>query len=194
MDFVEHAEGFTVKTICGCRIAYGPIPLREFVMLTHGFSKKAVMSTDIADRIGATAVIGEPENIEKLRQMDLPVSRQRHDDCIEARNLGLDSVSMWLRDGERGMSSNAMCKRMFGVPSSAGVNHPHDPDDLNRCLKFLDETNAHDRIGMMRDVSPGWAALIDAWDQIVSVFREEMKAEKSAPRTYDMMNKVLGDS
>ena len=36
MDFVEHTEGFTVKTICGCRITYGPIPLSEFGMLTHG--------------------------------------------------------------------------------------------------------------------------------------------------------------
>lgn len=157
MDFVEHDEGFTVKTICGCRITSGPIPLREFGMLT-------------------------------------PVSQQRHYDCIEARNLGLDSVSIWLRNGDRGMSSNAMCKRIFGVPTSSGIDHPHDPGDLDRCLKFLDAVEAHDKIELMRDVSPEWAALVDAWNEIVGEFREEMKAGKSAPRTYDLMKKALWDS
>ena len=51
-------EGFKIKTICGCRIVYGSVPLSSFAMLTHGFSKKALMATDIADLIGATFVIG----------------------------------------------------------------------------------------------------------------------------------------
>lgn len=63
---------FTVKMLHGCRIVFGEIPVSALGMLTHGFSAKALMAIDIADRIGATLVIGEPEDLDKLREADLP--------------------------------------------------------------------------------------------------------------------------
>lgn len=180
-------EGFTVKSICGCRLVFGQVPISDFAMLTHGFSKKALMAVDIADRIGATFVIGEPENLEELRRQELPVSEKRHSDYLAAQKLGLTDVAMWLRNGERGASSNAMCKRMFGIPQDAGTDHPHDPDDLRRCLLFLDAAKAHDKVPLMADVSIAWDELVKLWDQLMAVFRTEMQAGKSAPKTYALM-------
>jgi hypothetical protein len=185
-------HGFTVKTMGGCRLVFGPVPASEFAMLTHGFSKKALMATDIADLIGASFVIGEPADLDDLRKQDLPVSEKRHSDYLAAHAIGLDKVAMWLRKGERGRSSDAMCKRLFGVPASAGTEHPHDPDDLHRCMLFVDAAEAHDQVPLMADVSPAWRKLVATWDQLVQVLREEMKTGTSAPKTYALMKAALG--
>lgn len=182
---------FTIQNICGCRIVYGSIPASEMGMLTHGFSKNALMAVDIADRIGATFVIGEPDDLEELRQMNLPISDRRRADHMAASQLALPKVASWLADGERGLSSEAMCKRIFGIPASAGADHPNDPADLRRCLLFLDATEAHDKVSFMLDVSEEWGRLVARWDELVSVFREEFAAGKSAPRTYALMKEIL---
>lgn len=184
-------DGFTVKSICGCRVVFGPVPVSEFGMLTHGFSKKALMATDIADRIGATFVIGEPGDLAELRKLELPVSEKRHADYQVAYALGLPKAAMWLRIGERGLSSNAMCKRIFGVPDDGGIEHPHDPDDLRRCLAFLEAADAHDKVALMQDVSPKWAALVGQWGELVEMFRKESAKGKSAPKTHELMKEVL---
>lgn len=188
------SDGFTVKTMCGCRLIFGPVPASEFAMLAHGFSKKALMATDIADLIGASFVIGEPGDLAELRKQDLPVSEKRHNDYLAANALGIHKVAMWLRQGERGLSSNAMCKRIFGVPHSAGVDHPHDPDDLHRCVLFLGATESSDKISIMADVSPAWGRLVPVWSQLVDSLRAEMKAGRSAPKTYALMKDALGET
>lgn len=185
--------GFTIKNICGCRIVFGQMPMSEVGMLTHGFSKKALMATDIADKIGALFVIGEPDDLEELRQMDLPVSEKRQADYQAASQLGLSKVASWLRDGERGASSNAMCKRIFGIPSDAGTNHPHDPGDLRRCLLFLDAAEEHDKVSLMADVSEEWKRLVCRWDELIALFEEEIAGgSKSAPTTYSLMKEIQG--
>lgn len=174
--------GFIIKNICGCRIVFGQVPASEFSMLTHGFSKKAKMDINIADKIGALFVIGEPDDLEELRQMDLPVSEKRQADYQAASQLGLPKVASWLRDGERGASSNAMCKRIFGIPADAGANHPHDPADLRRCLMFLDATDAHDKVALMSGVSGEWQHLVSRWDELVVLFEEEVAGDMAALR------------
>ncbi len=183
--------GFTIKNICGCRLVFGQMPMSEMGMLTHGFSKKALMATDIADRIGALFVIGEPDDLEELRSMDLPVSEKRQADYQAASQIGLDKVASWLRDGERGSSSNAMCKRIFGIPADAGADHPHDPGDLRRCLLFLDAAEAHDKVSLMVDVSEEWERLVCRWGELIATFKVEMAEGKSAPKTYALMNEIL---
>lgn len=187
----SEAPGFTIKNICGCRIVYGSVPISEVAMLAHGFSKKALMATDIADRIGATFVIGEPDDLDDLRRMNLPISDKRLTEHRAATQMGLDKVAAWLADGERGMSSEAMCKRIFGIPESAGKSHPHDPADLRRCLLFLDATEAHDKVSFMLDVSEEWGRLVARWDELVVVFKEEAAQGSRAPRTYALMKEIL---
>jgi hypothetical protein len=184
-------DGFTVKSICGCRLVFGSVPLSDIGMITHGFGKKALMDVDLADLIGASFVIGMSADLEKLRKLDLPVSAKRHRDYLAARERGLNAVATWLRIGERGKSSNAMCQRIFGVPVEADSSHPRDPADLRRCIQMLDATNAHDRVSLMADLSPEWDKLVGAWDRLALIFAGERHAGTSAPRTYELMQELL---
>lgn len=168
------SDGFTVTRIGGCRIVHGSVPVNEFAMLTHGFSKKAVVAVDIANFIGATFVIGEPDDIEALRKAELPPSSKRALEAEGALLRGVPkAVADWMCTGERGMSSEALCKHLFGVPSDAGNEYPVDYDDLQRCLKFMDATQAHGRIGEMAAVSPAWQRLAARWPEIVALWQME---------------------
>lgn len=156
-------DGYTIKRLCDCRIVYGSVPIDDFPMLAHGYSESAMMSFDIADMIGATVVVGEPDDLNELRKLDLPVSSKRHSDYLAAFERGLFDVAAWLRTGNRGSASNAMCKHFFSIPSYAGKTHPEDPGSFERCVQFLKATQSHDKLNSMKDVSPQWAAMVESW-------------------------------
>lgn len=185
-------SSYTIQTVGGCRLAFGPVPAADFTMLCHGFSKKAVMAPDIAYRIGATLVIGDPDDIEALRQQNLPVSEARKSEANLARACSAPaSVVDWLENGERGLSSEAMCQAMHGHPlGKKRTDHPRDPDDLSRCIKFLDATQSHDEMEAMRAVSPEWNRLVDAWGDITASFHGE-RPTGSAPLTYALMRDAI---
>ena len=187
-------EGFTVKTIANCRIVFGTLPMQHMNLLTKGFSKRAQMDTNLARRLDALFVVGEPEDLKRLRQMDL-LSGAKHQSEIDAAKAASlpDGVVDWLANGQRGSSSEAMCKRMFGLPHKAGDDHPCDPSDLNRCLMFLDAAGAHDKVPMMADVSPEWARLVERWAELVTLFKAEIAlGTGKALKTYEMMREILG--
>jgi hypothetical protein len=83
----------------------------------------------------------------------------------------------WLANGERGMSSEAMVAHMTGQQIGRTRNrgdYPWDLDDFRRCELLLREvpparTVLHD----MREVSPTWARVVDAWDEIVALVEQD---------------------
>ncbi len=191
LDGNQPQRGYTIQNILGCRVVFGSVPAREFSTIVHGFSHNAVMDIDLADRLGATFVLGEPAALDDLRQLELPISEKRLTECKAAKARGLDALALWLRNGERGESSNAMAKRIFGLPTDASNQHPYDPADLRRCLGLLDATHAHDHVHLMRDVSPAWATLVSSWDKLRDSLMEELANGKSAPKTYALMHELL---
>ena len=114
------------------------------------------------------------------------------------RNVVQDAVFDWLADGEVGISSKAIAltaargatyrrKELLG-------DHPHDPDDLRRCVLLLD------RIPQARELAfpvlvqrcPYWAALIPQWDRLVGMLHEELAEWTGlAPRTYAAMRALI---
>lgn len=102
------------------------------------------------------------------------------------------AVVEWLLGDERGASSTVMCRAICGFPVGGphGTWHPHDPDDLRRCVQFLDQTGTRDRLGMVAAVSPVWAALVDHWDELEALLREEMPTGR-APRCYKRMKEII---
>lgn len=84
-----------------------------------------------------------------------------------------------------------MCKAIFGLPDSAGTDHPRTPDDLRRCVLFLDATAARDRIEKVAAISPEWAALVGVWDTLTSSLEEEMAAGPVASKTYALIQSLL---
>ena len=74
----------------------------------------------------------------------------------------------WMASDDTGSSSKYMAAVMSGVPGNYA--HPHDTGDFGRCSRLLDAVpEFRDKMEMMRDKSPQWAALLDAWSDIESL-------------------------
>lgn len=111
-------------------------------------------------------------------------------------------VFTWLETGERGMSSEALCVRLSqeaGVgPTGISMRsdgdrqaYPGDPSDFRRCVLFFEAVhNLKPLLPAMKNVSPEWSALVDAWPNLEVLYAEE-KSQKSAPKLYAEMQRVL---
>ena len=101
--------------------------------------------------------------------------------------------------GEIGESSKQLALWIaFGLKSDRGfgIAYPHDPDDLDRCLKYLLKVpEARADLYRMAELSPVWKALVERWDEIETSHLEEVglgwhKARK-APKTYALMRSII---
>ena len=104
-----------------------------------------------------------------------------------------DKILTWLGTGQVGASSKAMALCIAGV--KGGISHPYDPDDLNRCLLFLEAVpEAREHLGKLRKLSPTWANLVDRWGEVEASFLDEVGRNwckaRSAPKTYDLMKAI----
>lgn len=109
-----------------------------------------------------------------------------------------DPVTNWLLNGERGASSEAMCRHLFkaeaGYRQNGGkTDYPHDPADFRRCRLFVEATNCRNRIQEMASVSPIWAMYVSHWDELCEMMDAEvnwMRGDKSgsATNTYAAMH------
>lgn len=104
----------------------------------------------------------------------------------------------WLANGEVGVSSKCMAMWLaFGKRTSdAFGGYPHDPDDMDRCLKLLKRApGLRERLPKMAELNKTWAALVARWDEIEAMQMQEIglnwvKATK-APKTYALMSEVI---
>jgi hypothetical protein len=105
-----------------------------------------------------------------------------------------DKILDWFAHGERGISSEAMACAVADIkPIEKWVkygNHPLDPDDFKRCVKFLDAVpEARQHMNKVAALSNVWARLIEHWDELEALFREEYQTN-SAPRLYKRMPRL----
>lgn len=110
-----------------------------------------------------------------------------------------DKTLVWLASGDTGTSSLTMLAVISGNEVVAAMirgrgafdNHPHDPADLGRCIRLLDlDVTLRNNIAVMRNISPEWAAMVDHWDELESLYREEETSGK-APNCYARMRELL---
>ena len=105
-----------------------------------------------------------------------------------------EKVLVWLGTGQVGASSKAMALHLCGAPCDG--SYPYDPDDLNRCLLFLDAVpEARAMLPRMATLNKKWASLVARWDEIEASFLDEVgrdwcKAQR-APKTYRLMREVI---
>jgi len=59
---------YTVCTVSGCRIVHGEIPASDVILLSAAYSPRALVDGELAEKMGATLVIGEPEQLAELRE------------------------------------------------------------------------------------------------------------------------------
>lgn len=101
----------------------------------------------------------------------------------------------WMGGGDTGMSSECMALHLSGICSNDD-SHPHDPDDLGRCMRLLFRVPAlRSRLAKMATVSPAWAALVARWDELERCMADEVgigwHKGRSAPKTYALMRSIL---
>ncbi len=103
-------------------------------------------------------------------------------------------VINWLATGRVGLSSKCMAM-WLAFDQKTEPNHPHDPDDLNRCLKLLEAApGLRPLIPKMAEVSEGWALLVPHWDAVEKSHLDEVGLDwvKGGPakKTYDLMSEI----
>lgn len=72
--------------------------------------------------------------------------------------------------------------------AGATPHHPRDPSDLCRCLSVSPEAPTH-----MRGKSPEWTVLVDHWDELAALLREEHPTG-SGPKTYARMQELFTEA
>lgn len=105
----------------------------------------------------------------------------------------------WLATGSIGSSSKCMAMWLaFGkrVDDGFGAAHPHDPDDLDRCLRLLFVApGLRERLPRMAELSPEWSALVGRWDEIEATHIGEVglgwTKGRMARKTYDLMRSII---
>lgn len=184
---------YTVTERGGCRIITGELPLSAIGVLTHGMSRKAVMDVNLARMLGATFVVGEPADIDRLKE-DPSVVAQARDRVSTTHQHLSDAARAWLATGERGISSDAMFARLSGsVPRTTAT--PSDTADLRRCRLLLEQVPEFGtKFPMMADISPTWAALVQRWDELCTLMDAETpdwrKGGGVAVKTYYLMKAI----
>lgn len=109
-----------------------------------------------------------------------------------------EAVVDWLANGQVGVSSRCMAMWLgFGKRTQDEFGgYPHDPDDLDRCLKLLHRApGLRERLPNMAELNKTWSALVARWDEIEASHLNEVglgwtKARR-APKTYALMQEVI---
>jgi hypothetical protein len=97
----------------------------------------------------------------------------------------------WLQNGERGMSSEAMCFHLMGRTKER--HNPCDPDDFRRChllLKAVPEWNHKHYRNKLKKLSPEWSKLVEKWDKLTEMLEELMKNHKPNGM-YELMQECI---
>lgn len=107
-----------------------------------------------------------------------------------------DKIIDWFCTGDTGTSSKAMAAAVCGNkpdPVWSKCNHPRDPSDFDRCVKFLIAVpEARQHMDKVAALSPIWKALVDNWDELERMlFAEAANPQDKEYRLYHKM-KSLG--
>lgn len=104
------------------------------------------------------------------------------------------NIEAWFREGERGLSSETMARTALGARLKDGPRHPLDPDDLRRCMLLVEQApEVREAFPQIAALNKTWARLIEHWDELVALLREEIILGYRAPKTYARMRELVGD-
>jgi len=184
-------SSYRVEVVADCVLVFGSVPLSHFGKLTElAGGRKGVLDTHLARLAGATFAMGSVADTQALREL---LTKR-----IVDANPRMTPLDRWLRVGERGESSDAIVAKLRMVHGISNLKaHPHDPDDLRRCLLLLEVVpDLVPDFERMREVSPVWSALVDAWPSLVTSFERESRGQWrsgkfDAPKTYSLIKAAI---
>lgn len=116
-------------------------------------------------------------------------------------------VILWLLLGRTGISSKTIVYALTGINIESFIKRgvsimifdqprfdvPWDPSDFRRChllLELFPEWRA--RLPEVAEKFPKWKPLVDAWDELESLYAEEItRKDGTAPKLYARMKELL---
>lgn len=192
---------YKVRHWAGCVLIFGDVPLSALQALTKLHpSRSAVMDPELARMAGANMAFGLPQENDALRASLAPAAMRAAQQRLGGRGLSPAAIA-WVGGGERGQSSEAIFERLTGMRlgDEPNIEHPHDPDDLRRCLLLLEACpELADKFDVeMPGVSPQWAALVAVWTALRLTLEREVPQWRAqtrgyTPQTYNLMKQALG--
>lgn len=98
----------------------------------------------------------------------------------------------WINNGDTGVSSATIWAVLLRRPNPYCTSDvPHDPGDFGRCYRLLAVMPEwRERLPEVARVFPGWAPLVDRWDELTSLWEEESPSG-NAPKLYALMRELL---
>lgn len=112
-----------------------------------------------------------------------------------------DGANKWLRNGERGVSSETIFSHLTGIPvCGSWQSPPFDPGDLRRCLLLVEAVPAfRAELPRMAELGPHWAVIVEHWDELCCLMDSEVPRWREghggkAPRTYERMRQLEADA
>lgn len=124
---------------------------------------------------------------------DLIVNELRKPEQVTSPGIGLEA---WLRSDHTGLSSLWMARVLTDCPKPrelqlADFAWPHDPADFKRCLTLLAACpELRERLPIMAEGGPQWATLVEHWDELEALFREEQPSG-CAPKLMARMQELF---
>ena len=105
--------------------------------------------------------------------------------------LRLMRIIDWLLHGETGLSGKAIVRAYITPEEKGPWDYPHDPADLNRCLKMLEKLPFID-INIMKGKSRTWDLYLEKWKLLSAMLtkEKEVSGAGTAPKTYNIMKEL----
>jgi hypothetical protein len=147
-------------------------------------------STLLCNRCGARQELTLPQPMDSVAAL-MKAWGKIHAKCSGNTRAFRDATSLqgWPTSDDTGMSSKAIFNHMRGRPSDG--RYPLDPDDFGRCHRLLAlAPEWRNRIGEMAAYGAEWAALSAAWNELETLYREELPSG-TCPRLYARMKALM---
>lgn len=93
-----------------------------------------------------------------------------------------ESALNWLKNGEKGVSSETMFGAITGIEIQSRGSHPHDPDDFKRCMKLINAIPEwNNELHKVAALSDTWKNIIDNWETLCLMMEDTLKEWYSDP-------------
>ncbi|MGJ7509221.1 hypothetical protein [Variovorax sp. GT1P44] len=168
------------------------MPLPEFLNLMRQARDSEVLHAGVARMLGATAIIGAPEALARIRRQETPAAIERLRLQLGRAALRLDLQALrWLAAGEQGPASLALFVLLTGVrpPHCHGRirDLPRDANAFRRCRLLIEQVPSLRRalpVLAQRTADPGvaeWAAIAEAWGDLCAQMDHEAPDWRNGP-------------
>jgi hypothetical protein len=189
---VEMDTEYRIERQHGCIITYGSMPITTMVELMAEVGEEGQMDMALANKLGASMVLGESHALTTLAQ-DPTIQDQilaRVKASTDSYNIPQSAIR-WLEEGCRGLSSETIFVAMTGIPliEADDLSHPHDVSDFLRCRLLLEGVPEFAaRRDELKALSAYWRALVPHWDELCELIDQEAPAWRDSggpcPKAY----------